>query len=225
MADRPAAVIFDIDGTLISTGGAGGRAWDRAAKRLYGKPADITEFTDTGMTDPEVATEVFKYVHGSEPTQEQLQTLFAAYLWFIPDEVQGSEGYHVLDGARETLQAVRDAELPVGIVTGALEPASHVKLGRGQLNGYLDFGGFGSDSAQRAEITEIAIQRASVWAGRSLDAAECFVVGDTPKDIEAAHAVGAVAVGVASHKYTREQLAEAGPEHLLDDLTQAFPGL
>lgn len=225
MADRPAAVIFDVDGTLLSTGGAGGRAWDRAAKRLYGEPADITEFTDTGMTDTEVGGEVFKYVHHREPSEEELQRLLGTYLWFIPDEVQASEGYHVLDGVRETLQAIRDAGIPLGIVTGALEPACHVKLGRGQLNGYLDFGGFGTDAPHRKEIVEAAIRRAGEWAGRELDPAECYVVGDTPKDVEAAHAVGAVGVAVASHKYDRDQLAESRPEFLLDDLTEPFPGL
>lgn len=216
----PAAIIFDIDGTLISTGGAGGRSWGRASQRLYGREADITEFTDTGMTDPEVGAEVFKHLHdGREPSDAELAGLFAAYLWFLPDEVQASEGYHVLDGARETLERLQGSGLAIGIVTGAMEPAAHVKLGRGRLNGLLAFGGFGSDAPKRADITRTAIERAGAVAGRTLDPGECWVVGDTPKDVEAAHAVGAVGVAVASHKYDRDELAESAPELLLDDLT------
>lgn len=220
-----AAVIFDVDGTLLSTGGAGGRSWDAASSRLYGRPADITEFTDTGMTDPEVATEVFKYVHDREPTAEQLAELISTYLWFIPDMVQGSEGYEVLPGARETLERLNEQGMPVGIVTGAVEASCHVKLGRGQLNALLQFGGFGSDAPARPDIVRAAMAKAGRFVGRELEPGECLIVGDTPKDVEAAQAVGCPSLAVASHKYTREQLAEADPTHLIDALTEPIPGL
>ena len=216
-------VIFDVDGTLISTGGAGGRTWGAASLRLYGEEADITEFTDTGMTDPEVGTEVFKHVHDREPSPEELEVLLKTYLWFIPDMVQASEGYKVLAGARETLQRLNDEGMPVGIISGAMEAASHVKLGRGQLNALLHFGGFGSDAPARADILRAAIAKATDHVGRPLSPEECLVVGDTPKDVEAAVAVGCPSLAVASHKYTREQLAATNPTHLLDDLTQPFP--
>ncbi len=220
-----AAVIFDVDGTLLSTGGAGGRAWDAAARRLYGEPADITEFTDTGMTDPEVAAEVFKYVHHAAPSPEQLDELVRNYLWFIPDMVQGSEGYRVLPGARETLERLNAQEVPVGIVTGAVEASCHVKLGRGQLNALLQFGGFGSDAPARPDIVRAAIAKAERFVGRALSPEECLVVGDTPKDVEAAKAVGCPSLAVASHKYTHDQLAESEPTHLIDALTEPIPGL
>ena len=220
-----AAVIFDVDGTLLSTGGAGGRAWDAAARRLYGRPADITEFTDTGMTDPEVGAEVFKYVREREPSAEELAELILNYLWFIPDMVQGSEGYEVLPGARETLERLNEQRVPVGIVTGAVEASSHVKLGRGQLNALLQFGGFGSDAPARPDIVRAAIAKAERFVGRSLVPEECLVVGDTPKDVEAAQAVGCPSLAVASHKFTREQLAATNPTHLIDALTEPIPGL
>ena len=220
-----AAVIFDVDGTLLSTGGAGGRSWDAAARRLYGQAADITEFTDTGMTDPEVAGKVFAYVHDREPSPDELAELIAAYLWFIPDMVQASEGYEVLPGARETLERLNADGVPVGIVTGAVEASCHVKLGRGELNGLLQFGGFGSDAPARPDIVRAAIEKAGRFVGRELRPEECLIVGDTPKDVEAAQAVGCPSLAVASHKYTREQLAEAKPTHLIDALTEPVPGL
>lgn len=220
-----AAVIFDVDGTLLSTGGAGGRAWDAAARRLYGRPADITEFTDTGMTDPEVAGEVFKYVHEREPSADELAELMLNYLWFVPDMVQASEGYKVLPGARETLERLGSEGMPVGIVTGAVEASCHVKLGRGRLNALLQFGGFGSDAPARPDIVRAAIAKATRFVGRELRPQECLIVGDTPKDVEAAQAVGCPSVAVASHKFTREQLAATNPTHLIDALTEPIPGL
>ncbi len=218
-----AAIIFDVDGTLISTGGAGGRAWGAASKRLYGKEADITEFTDTGMTDPEVAREVFKYVHDADPSPEQLDELIQNYLWFIPDLVQGSEGYKVLPGARETLERLNETGLPIGIVTGAVEAACHVKLGRGQLNALLQFGGFGSDAPARPDIVRAAIAKASRFAGRELAPEECLIVGDTPKDVEAAQAVGCPSLAVASHKYGLEELRATNPTHLTASLEEPVP--
>lgn len=225
MASDYTAIIFDVDGTLISSGGAGGRSWDHAARRLYGQEADITEFTDTGMTDPEVATEVFKYVHDREPSREERATLIAAYLWFVPDLVAASDGYEVLPGARETLERLGEQGMPVGIVTGAVEAACHVKLGRGGLNQLLAFGAFSSDAPAREEILRIAVDRAGVHVGRELDPSECLVVGDTPKDVQAAQRVGCPSLAVASHKYGRDELAEANPTHLIDALTEPIPGL
>ncbi len=225
MSTERIAVLFDIDGTLITTGGAGAASWRMAFEELYGIPADIGRFTDTGMTDPQVGTEVFRHVHGRDPSPDELAELISSYLWFLPDEIYASEGYKVLPGARETLQRMNDNDVPVGIVTGAMEAGSHAKLGRGQLNGLLQFGGFGSDSPDRTQITLKAIERGARLLGRELRPEQCYIVGDTPKDVEAAHAAGAIAVAVASHKYTREQLAESRPEHLLDALTEALPGL
>ena len=113
----------------------------------------------------------------------------------------------------------------MGITSGAVEPATHIKLARAGLNQYFSFGGFGSDSTDRGELTRIAIRRASVVHGSPLDPTRVTVVGDTPMDIAAAHAAGALGIGVASGKYTVDQLKQAGADHVLVDLTDPFPGL
>jgi phosphoglycolate phosphatase len=113
----------------------------------------------------------------------------------------------------------------VGITSGAVEAATHIKLARAGLNQYFSFGGFGSDSNDRGELTRIAIRRASVVQGAPLDPARVCVVGDTPMDIAAAHAADAVGIGVATGKYTVDQLQQAGADHVLVDLTDPFPGL
>jgi len=220
-----AAVLFDIDGTLITTGGAGGRSWRRATSELYGTPADISAFTDEGMTDPTVARLTFRQLHDRDPEPAELAQLTAAYLRALPDEIEASDGYRVLDGVEETLHELATSGVLLGVVTGALEAAAHIKLGRAGLGHCFPFGGYGSDSGDRAELTRAALRRAGEILAAPVDPAAVLVVGDTPRDIEAALAVGAVAVGVASHHYGAEQLAEAGAHHVLGSLREPLPGV
>jgi phosphoglycolate phosphatase len=223
---EPQAVLFDIDGTLISTGGAGARSWRYAFDELYGIPADIGEFTDAGMTDPTVARLTFKAAVGHDPTPRELATVMAAYLDRIPYEVEHSEKYRVLDGADELLRRLgREKGVLLGITSGAVEAAAHIKLSRAGFNRYFPFGGYGSDSPDRIELTERALERGALLLGEALDPKQVLVVGDTPKDLDAAHGAGCVAVGVATGHYTREQLEEAGADVVLDSLRDPFPGV
>lgn len=226
MTSQPQAVLFDIDGTLISTGGAGARSWRYAFDELHGIPADIGEFTDAGMTDPTVARLTFKSAIGHDPTPREVATVMAAYLDRLPYEVEHSDKYRVLDGAEELLRRLgRDEGILLGITSGAVEAAAHIKLSRAGFNRYFPFGGYGSDSGDRTELTRCALQRGERLLGEPLDPSAVLVVGDTPKDLEAAHGAGCVAVGVATGHYTREQLEEAGADVVLDTLRDPFPGV
>jgi phosphoglycolate phosphatase-like HAD superfamily hydrolase len=221
----PRAVLFDIDGTLISTGGAGARSWRYAFDELYGIPADIGQFTDAGMTDPVVARLTFKSAVGHDPSPTELATVMAAYLDRIPHEVEHSEKYRVLDGAAELLPRLGRAGILLGITSGAVESAAHIKLSRAGFNRYFPFGGYGSDSADRVELTQRAIERGGRLIGDKLDPAHVMVVGDTPKDVEAAHGAGCVAVATATGHYSREDLEATGAEYVLDSLREPFPGV
>jgi phosphoglycolate phosphatase len=220
---RVAAVLFDIDGTLITTGGAGAVAWRKAFDALYGIPADIGKFTDAGMTDPEVAQLTFARVLGHEPTSAELEEVMAARLTFLPDAVAQSAGYTVLPGVVELLPRLSADGHLLGLTTGGVEAAARMKLERGGLNRYFSFGGFGSDSPIRAELTKRAIERAAALDGGVARPDRCLVVGDTPLDIFAAREAGAVSVGVASGHFTVDELAEAGADHVLGSLEEELP--
>lgn len=221
----PVAILFDVDGCLISTGGAGTRSWRRAFEALYGIPADIGEFTEAGMTDPEVGRLTFARVIGREPTDRDMARLLAAYLQGLEEEVRQSPGYLVMPGVEALLPRLVDAGILLGVVSGALEGAAHTKLARGGLDRFFCFGGYGSDSRDRGTLTRVAIERAGRIHGHTLDAGRVLVVGDTPRDIEAAHAAGAVAVGVATGKYSVAQLQAAGADHALPTLESQLPGV
>ncbi|MBY0497441.1 MAG: HAD hydrolase-like protein [Cyanobacteria bacterium] len=221
---RPAAILFDIDSCLISTGGAGTRAWRHAFDRLHGIPADIGQFTEAGMTDPEVGRLTFVRVLGREPTDQDMARLLCAYLDRLVPEVEQSPGYRVMPGVTALLPRLVDAGIMLGLVSGALEAAAHIKLARAGLNRFFAFGGYGSDSSDRGELTRVAIARCGRLHGHAMDPARVLVVGDTPRDMEAAHAAGAIAVGVATGKYTLDELRAAGADHVVPTLEEPLPG-
>jgi phosphoglycolate phosphatase len=217
------AVLFDIDGTLITTGGAGAVAWRRAFDELHGIPADIGKFTDAGMTDPEVGRLTFANVLGPEPTPVELDEVMDKRLEFLPQAVAESEGYRVLPGVERLLARLAKARYLLGLTTGGVEEAARIKLERGGLNGYFSFGGYGSDSPDRTELTKRAIERARALDGNRLEAGRCLVVGDTPLDVLAAREAGAVSVGVASGHFSVHELTAAGADHVLGSLEEELP--
>jgi phosphoglycolate phosphatase-like HAD superfamily hydrolase len=223
MTAKAIAVLFDIDGTLITTGGAGAVAWRSAFLELYGIPADIGAFSDAGMTDPEVGRKTFTHTVGHEPSDAELDAVMAARLRYLPDAVDASEGYCVLPGVPELLRLLARRGYLLGLTTGGVEPAARIKLSRARLNPYFAFGGFGSDSENRTELTKFAIKRAAAMHGNGLKASSCLVVGDTPLDIAAAQGAGAIAVGVASGHYDSGELRAAGADHVIESLEEGLP--
>lgn len=220
---RAAAILFDIDGTLITTGGAGAESWRRAFDDIYGVPADIGAFTDAGMTDPEVGRLTFAAVVGHEPTPEELGRVMTRRLHFLHETVAESTGYEVLPGVEELLPRLVENGYLLGLTTGNVEAGAHIKLHRARLNRFFAFGGYGSDSTDRAELTKRALERGELVFGASLDRARCFAVGDTPHDIDAAHGAGIAGVGVASGHFGVDQLRKAGADAVLASLEDPFP--
>jgi phosphoglycolate phosphatase len=200
---RPIAILFDIDGTLITTGGAGSVAWRRAFEELYGIPAEI----------------------GNEPEPRELARVMAIRLKYLPEAVADSKGYRVLDGVAELLPRLVDQGYLLGLTTGGTDSVAHIKLARANLARWFTFGGYGSDSTDRTELTRKAIERAGMLLGTEVDPDHVLVVGDTPLDIAAAHGADAIGVGVASGHFTVDQLKVAGADYALESLREPLPGV
>jgi phosphoglycolate phosphatase len=222
--EKPVVVLFDVDETLVHTGGSGARSWMAAFQKLYGIPADIGSHTSAGETDPQVGKETFVGVLGREPADNEMAALYAQYLLHLSDDIWVSKDYRMLPGVEQTLVALGEAGVTLGLVSGAMEGAARTKLMPAKLNRYFVFGAYGSDSPDRPELVKIAIESAGrIYDG--LTPARVFVVGDTPLDISAAKAAGAVSVGVATGHYSVEQLRDAGGDHVLASLEDEFPGI
>ena len=222
-ADEILVVLFDVDGTLLSSGGAGAASWRLAFEELYGIPADIGKFTDAGMTEPEVGRLTFEKVIGHKPSRRELARLMSKRLHYLTQTVAESKHFIVLPGVKETLARLSEDGYLLGITTGGVEAAAHIKLTRARLNHYFSVGGYGSDSIDRTELTRKALERAGMLLGEPIDPKEALVVGDTPRDVEAAHGAGAFAVGVATGRYSEEELRETGADSVLGSLEEELP--
>lgn len=217
------AVLFDIDGTLIISGGAGATSWRDAFQEIYGVPADISQFSDIGMTDPVVGRKTFQAILHRDPGEKEFRHLLDRRLHHLRSAVSQAEDYHVLPGVRELLPKLLSQGLLLGLVTGNMEDAAHVKLSRGGLNGFFAFGGYGSDSEDRSELTRIAVERAALVNGSALPPAAFLAIGDTPLDVTAAHTAGVACVAVATHNYSADDLKKAGADYVLTSLNEPLP--
>ena len=217
------AVLFDIDGTLLVTGGAGGVAWQRAFQELHGVDANVAEHTDAGMTDPEIAAIVFREVIGREGTREERSKAIGCYLKHLPEAVAESPGYRVMPGIEELLPRLIEDGVLLGLVTGNIEAAAHIKLARARLNRFFSFGGYGSDSPDRTAVTKAAVSRGALVSGAALANGDCLAVGDTPRDVVAGHGAGIEVVGVATGSHGVAQLQAAGADYALETVRNGFP--
>jgi phosphoglycolate phosphatase len=217
------AILFDIDGTLISTGGASDRAWKRAFKELQGVNVDVPAVTGKGVPDPQVGRVVFEKAVGRAPTEEEAAALMRRRLDYLPEEVQNSPGFVVKEGVVALLDKLIDNGITLGLTTGNVEEAAHIKLARANLNRYFSFGGYGSDSPDRIELTRKALERGELVLGHPLDRKRCFSCGDTPRDVEAGHSAGIRVVGVATGEYTSEELVAAGADAVIHSFVEGLP--
>jgi phosphoglycolate phosphatase-like HAD superfamily hydrolase len=210
-------VLLDIDGTLIRDGGAAVRAFDRAFSDLFGVPEASAAVDKHGRTDMEICRDTARRALNRDLLPEEIEALQARYLARLPEALADCKHYRVLPGVADLCaELARDDRVLLGLQTGNLESAAWAKLRRGGLAGFFTFGGFGSDSADRAALVRIAIER-----GRRIgpiDDAAVFVVGDAPGDILAGRRNRARTVAVGTGLTGLDALRPFAPDHLLPDL-------
>jgi phosphoglycolate phosphatase len=214
-------VLFDIDGTLLLTGGAGGRAIRRAVQTAFSLKRLPGGVCPDGRTDPWIVRELLASCDASAKWSGSLSSSFCeTYLECLEEEMDKSP-VEVLRGVIPLLERLREAPGHcLGLATGNIENGAWLKLRKAGLDHYFSYGGFGSDSEDRAELVRTAVRRGLTACGISEPAAT-YVIGDTPHDVAHARRAGAHSIAVASGNYGCEALARSNPDFLVDSLHPA----
>lgn len=219
MSRRIRLWLFDIDGTLVDTGGAGLRSLQEAARSCYGGDGPALDLA--GSTDSGVVAGILRHF-GREPEPADLEAFFPVYLrrleWNL---LHGGFPGRVLPGVISLLD--RLAERPdtwVGLLTGNIAGGAAIKTRHYRIDRHFSFGAYGCDHADRNRLGPVALERAAASTGRDFEAAETLVIGDTPKDIRCARAFGARCLAVATGVFSAAELRQAGAEQVVESLDE-----
>jgi len=213
-------VLFDIDGTLVHTGGAGTAAFTKTFATGFDLHHGTEKMKFAGRTDVSLVREFFK-LHGLKETAEHFRQFFDRYVFWLDHIVGQSAG----DACRGVFEFIRDLQaLPqpprLGLLTGNIQLGAEIKLRRFGLWEHFEFGGFADDHEERDHIAAAAFKRGQRVLGKNLKPEEVVVIGDTPFDIRCGRFVGAKVLAVATGGSNLEELKEHRPDWAVADLTQ-----
>ncbi|HEX6645272.1 MAG TPA: haloacid dehalogenase-like hydrolase [Gemmatimonadales bacterium] len=216
-------VLFDIDGTILHSGGAGRRAITAALGEAVGDVGAFARIRFDGKTDPQIVAELLAAAgHDGPPAPERVAALCDRYVTLLAAEFErGAEGTVLLPGILELLDRLeRERAVLLGLLTGNLARGAALKLTAAGIDpARFAVGAYGSDSAHRPELPAVAARRAEPHFGRVPAGSEVVIIGDTPADVHCGAGIGARAVAVATGGYSLEELAACGPHALFPDLS------
>ena len=217
MPTRETLLLFDIDGTLLDTGGAGIEALERAfAREFPAQAARMPKLDLAGATDSGLVRNIFNHAEIDHTPQNESRFL-DAYIVFLREHLPTSGG-QLLPGIPELLDATSShPDATVGLLTGNIERGARVKIEHYGIGHHFGFGSYGDDHHDRNELGPIAIDRAAATTGKTFSSDQVFILGDTVKDIRCARAAGARAIAVATGSVSRGELESHSPDFIFDD--------
>src|SRR2546426_4274548 len=211
-------LLFDIDGTLIHSGGAGVEALKRALTERFGIKDALHDIEIAGMTDSGIVISILNK-HQIPATNENIAAFLDSYVHFLSLELPRRAG-KLLPGVLELLEKLKARpNLVLALLTGNVSRGAQLKLEHYGVWHFFEFGAFADDHHDRNQLGPFARARAKEKHSREFSTSEIDVIGDTPRDIACGKAFGARTIAVASGTWSREQLAEYQPDFLIDDLS------
>ena len=211
-------LLFDIDGTLIHSGGAGVRALKSAFKERFGVADDLHGIEIAGMTDSGIVVSILKR-NDIPATNENIGAFLDSYVHFLSLELPRRKG-KLLPGVLDLLEKLKSRpQLVLGLLTGNVSRGARLKLEHYGVWHFFEFGAFADDHQDRNRLGSFARARAKEKHGREFSPSQIDVIGDTPRDIACGKAIGARTIAVATGTWSREELAKYQPDFLIDDLS------
>ncbi len=212
-------ILWDIDGTLIVSQGAGVRAMERAFTKRFGIPADLGQIDWAGRTDTWITGEVLQH-HGLPPTAENCHDYLEAYLELLPGELTNGPQGTVLPGVLELLETLHHRpDVAQGLLTGNLRRGAELKLSHYRVWHYFEFGAFADDSPRRNDLGPHALRRARERHHHEFTPGHTFIIGDTPHDIECGKVIGARTIAVATGRHSVAELTPHAPDAVFADFS------
>jgi phosphoglycolate phosphatase-like HAD superfamily hydrolase len=204
-------VLFDIDGTLIRTAGAGVKAFERTFATEFGIPSATRGISFAGRTDPSLVRHCFR-LHQINPSPQNIQRFFGAYVFLLQHLLEQNQGA-ACDGVVEFIRALEALPSPplIGLLTGNIRLGAEIKLRYYRLWHFFQMGAFGDDDEDRNRLAGIAQQRGRALLGSRLRGDDILVVGDTPLDVECANSIQARVLAVGTGGYSCEELRACAP--------------
>jgi phosphoglycolate phosphatase-like HAD superfamily hydrolase len=210
--------LFDIDGTLLSSGGAGKAALEEGLAEEFGIRGTMEKLVLSGRTDTAIVSDLLG-LSGLANSQENRARLFTGYLRHLPGCLSRCTG-RVLPGVQVLLELLGTrGDVAVGLLTGNIRAGARLKLGHYGLYEHFAFGGFGDRHHHRDDVAREALAEVHRHLGTPVDPERIWVIGDTPHDVTCARAIGARAVAVVTGWHDRAELTACMPDLLLDDLS------
>lgn len=216
-------ILFDIDGTIMDSGGAGTRAMDNAFMELYSVRNAFQTISMAGKTDLQILKEGLR-LHNIDYSNGVIPEFYQTYIRYLKINIRDAMG-HIKPGIREALRELQaQKEFILGLLTGNIEEGARVKLDFFGLNDYFNIGAFGNDDEYRDRLLPVAVDKLFKRSSLHVSYSNCIVIGDTPRDISCSKPHGAFSVAVATGPYSAATLSEAGADVVLNDLsdTEAF---
>ncbi len=211
-------LLFDIDGTLITSGGAGERALRLGFRDRFGIDDDLRNVEIAGRTDSGIARAMLR-THGLAETPENIAAFVDGYLSHLADQLSRTEG-RLLPGILTLLEALKPRPgMVLALLTGNVARGAELKLMHYGVWHFFEFGAYADDHHDRNQLGPFARERAREKHGLEFPPERIFVLGDTPHDITCARAIGAKAIAIATGKFTRAELAAHQPDFVFDDLS------
>jgi len=213
-------LLFDIDGTLVMSGGAGKRAMNRAFEQLYGHKNILNDISLSGRTDDLILRDAFRK-SGMNMTLSALEAYKKVYFKVVEKEMHiPNHKKRIMPGISRLLPALHEQEtVYLGLLTGNWQKSGYTKIRHFDLDRYFPFGAFSDDSSDRSALVPVAVQRFTERHGVHPHPQDVYVIGDTPRDVTAAKPHNVKTVAVAAALYSMDELAKSDPDYLFPDLS------